>query len=220
MNMQHTRYSEISIILCYDLLRENILKWTICRREKMGKWENLRKIIRDMTCGWSYTMFLAKNELVSGWIIIKRILEGILWLRNAHRFNPCVIWLPLGFFSPLLPNIIQIFYKKFILNILYYIKIIKKVFFFWQRESKRLKNCLGLVSCQIFSFFYKTNKFLLCKRCLMGSGGTLIWRHYTCPCFSYFFYKPDFLVLRRQMIDIKIPRRGFFIIFLGPPLGV
>ena len=78
------------------------------------------------------------------------------------------------------------FYKEFHF-LLVYRKIQKKIlktrfftFFFSQKCKKKNHRSLGSVSYRILSFSHQ-DQFLYCKRYLIGSGGTLIWRHQVCP---------------------------------------
>ena len=81
----------------------------------------------------------------------------------------------------------------------------------WHWESENAKNYLGpsvQSAIEFYLFFYTTN-FSSINGVLIGSGSTLIWRHWVCPpkitpelgktfcpktnvVFSHFFYKSDF----------------------------
>ena len=53
------------------------------------------------------------------------------------------------------------------------------LFAYFEIEAKsKNPSVLSTVSYQILSFFFLQDQFLFCKRCLIGSGGTLIWRHF------------------------------------------
>ena len=99
-------------------------------------------------------------------------------------------------------------------------------FDFWQKSFSLLKSVLNYSKFSILLTFFLQNQFLF-KRGLIGSGGTLIWKHSVCPVghslglgkpfcaiscrfFEFSLYESDFLSREGKLIyHLKSYQRFF-----------